>query len=98
MLLLAKYIAANKLMSSVIAYFMLTIVLKIGFSIDILTPCFWKTLFNVECLGCGSTTAFIKIITLDFSGAYDANPLIFIILPLGIYYIYKDFIKFKESL
>ena len=27
--------------------------------------------------------------------AYDANPLIFIVLSLGIFYLYKDFIKFE---
>lgn len=93
--LLKKYIAANILMSSIVIYFIVSIGLKIGFSIDILIPCFWKTLFHHECPGCGLTTAFMNILTLDISGAYDANPLIFIVLPLGIFYIYKDFMKMK---
>lgn len=88
--LFTKYIVANKLMSSIIIYFMITIVLKIGFSINILIPCLWKTLFHFECLGCGLTTAFIKMLTFDILGAYNANQLIFIVLPLGIFYIYKD--------
>ena len=96
--LLKNYIAANKLMSSIVIYFMVSIMLKIGFSIDILIPCLWKTLFHFECPGCGLTTAFMKILTLDISGAYDANPLIFIVLPLGIFYIYKDFVKFKRNI
>ncbi len=96
--LLKNYVAANKLMSSIVIYFMLSIVLKTGFSIDILIPCLWKTLFHFECLGCGLTTAFMKILTLDLSGAYYANPLIFIVLPLGLFYIYKDLRKFKRKL
>mgnify|MGYP002021959385 FL=1 len=96
--LLKNYIAANKLMSSIVIYFMVSIVFKIGFSTDILISCLWKTLFHFECPGCGLTTAFMKILTLDISSAYDANPLIFIVLSLGIFYIYKDFRKFKIKL
>lgn len=94
---LKNYIAANKLMSGIVVYYMVAIQLKIVFSIDILLPCLWKTLFHVECPGCGLTTAFIKILTLDISGAYDSNPLIFIVLPVGLFYIYKDIMQFKTS-
>lgn len=96
--LLKRNILANKLMSSIVIYFVFSVILKIGFSIEILIPCLWKTVFQFECPGCGLTTAFIKIITLDISGAYDANPLIFIVLPLGIFYIYNDFVKNKKQL
>ena len=67
--LLKNYIAANKLMSRIVIYFMVSIVFKIGFSVDILISCLWKTLFHFECPGCGLTTAFMKILTLDISSA-----------------------------
>lgn len=96
--LIKKYIAANKLMSIVMVYFMVSIVLKVGFTINILIPCLWKTLFHFECPGCGLTTACSKLVTLDFAGAYTANPLIYIVLPVGVFFIYKDFLKFKIKL
>lgn len=78
-------------------YFILSVILKIGFSIDILIPCLWKTLFHFNCPGCGLTTSFIKILSLDLYGAYQTNPLVFIILPIGAIYIYRDFVKFKRK-
>lgn len=91
-----SYIAANKLMSGVIIYFVLSILLKIGFSINVLVPCLWKTIFDFECWGCGLTTAFINILKLDIASAYTANPLIFVVLPVGMFFIYKDFKKFNR--
>ena len=44
-----KNIAANKVMRSVVIYFLISIVLKIEFSINILIPCLWKILFHFEC-------------------------------------------------
>ncbi len=95
--LIKNYIASKKLMAIVAMYFVISIMLKIIFSIDILIPCIWKTLFHFNCPGCGLTTAFIKIMSLNIKDAYNANPLIFIILPLGLFLIYKDFLKFKKN-
>jgi len=87
----------NKVISVVAIYFVISVFLKMVFAIDILIPCLWKKIFHFECPGCGLTTAFIKILTFDISGAYKTNPLIFIILPLGIAYIYYDFSKFRTK-
>ncbi len=65
--------------------------------IDILIPCLWKTCFHSECPGCGMTTAFIDLLTLDFVAAFYANPLVFIVLPVLSLYIVKDFRKFKRQ-
>lgn len=97
MSLLKKYIIANKCMSIIATYYTISIVLKLGFNIDVLIPCLWKTLFSFECPGCGLTTAFIEIITLDLLGAYNANPLIFIVLPLGVFFVCNDFLKFRRK-
>jgi len=95
--LLKNYIASNKLISIAIIYFVLSIILKIIFNIDILIPCLWKSIFHSNCHGCGLTTAFIKILFFDIKGAYYANPLIFIALPLVIFSIFNDFLKFKKE-
>ena len=96
MYLLKKYIVANKLMSIIATYFIVSVLLKIVFSTNILIPCLWKTLFHIECPGCGLTRAFIKILHLNIIGAYKTNPLIFIVLPLSLFYLYIDFMRFKR--
>ena len=98
MYFLKKYIIANKLISIVAFYFIVSILLKIIFSIDILIPCLWKTIFHIECPGCGLTRAFIDILHCNFIDAFNDNPLIFIVLPLGIFYLYFDFMKFRKKL
>jgi len=95
--LLKKYIVAHLLMSVAILYFLISIFLKLIFSIDVLIPCLWKTIFHFECPGCGLTTAFIDIVIFDFKGAYNSNPLIFIVLPIVIYFVIKDFMKFIQK-
>lgn len=92
-----KYIAANKLMSLITLYFISSILLNILFSINILIPCLWKTIFHIECPGCGLTRAFIDILKCNFIDAFNENPLIFIIAPAGILYLCFDFMKFNKN-
>lgn len=94
---LIKYIAKNKIISTVVCYFLLSTLLKSVTDIDICIPCVWKSVFGFHCPGCGLTTAFISIIKLDFKNAIETNLLIFIILPFGIYYIIKDYVKFRRK-
>lgn len=84
-------------MSIIAFYFSVSFLLKIVFSIDILIPCLWKTFFHVECPGCGLTRAFIEILQLNIIGAYKTNLLVFIILPVGVFYLYFDFVNFKRK-
>ena len=97
MLLLKKYTANNKFTAAIAFYLLFSTVLKAVTDIDICIPCIWKSLFNLHCPGCGLTTAFISILKLNFKNAFEANWLIFIIVPLGIYYIIQDFIKFRRK-
>jgi len=94
---LKKYLKYNKLLSIIVTYFIVSILIKIVFSLDILIPCLWKTTFHIECYGCGLTRAFIEILHCNFTDAFDHNPLIFIVLPLGMIYLYYDFMKFLEQ-
>ena len=96
-MLIIKYIANNKYIAIVGFYLLFSTVLKAITDIDICIPCLWKSLFNLHCPGCGLTTAFISILKLNFKNAYETNWLIFIIIPVGIYYIIQDFIKFRRK-
>jgi hypothetical protein len=40
-------------------------------------PCLSKTLFGMECLGCGFQRSFLLLLQGDFSGAFKMYPAIF---------------------
>ena len=46
----------------------------------------WKKMFGIECAGCGCTRILIAIMNLDFYQAFRFNPLLFILLVIGIIY------------
>jgi hypothetical protein len=92
-----KYLYSNKILAALAFYFLFSSILKAIADIDICIPCLWKSMFGVKCPGCGLTTAFISLIGLDYSKAFENNWLIFLIVPLGIYYITKDYSKFKRK-
>ena len=48
-------------------------------------PCFIHEIFGIYCPGCGITRMLLSIIKLDFIGAFRYNPLLFILLPFGLY-------------
>lgn len=92
-----KYIARNKIFAIVGFYFLFSAILKATAEIDICIPCLWKSIFGVQCLGCGLTTAFISLIELDYRKAFESNWLIYIITPFGFYYLTQDYIKFSRK-
>lgn len=92
-----KYIAINKIIVIVGAYFIFSAILKATTGIDVCIPCLWKTIFGFHCPGCGLTTAFISLMKLDFSKAFESNWIIFILVPLGVYYFIKDYVIFKRE-
>ena len=95
--IISGYVRSNKLVSLVALYFGISIVLQMAFSVNIMIPCLWKTIFNIKCPGCGLTTALISLIRFDIAGAYSANPLIFVVLPSVIFYIIKDFRRYASE-
>lgn len=92
-----KYIAINKIIVIVGAYFIFSAILKATTGIDVCIPCLWKTIFGFHCPGCGLTTAFIGLMELDFRKAFESNWIIFILVPLGVYYFTKDYVRFKRK-
>ena len=96
--LLFKYIQINWIISIISIYFLLSSLLYLFFSINALIPCLWIKIFNTKCIGCGLTSAFIKLLTIDIAGAYATNPMIFLVLPIGTVFLYFDILKFKKEI
>ena len=92
-----NYLWGNKLVSTFGFYILTSAILKATSDIDICIPCIWKSLFGFECPGCGLTSALISLIKLDFRNAIESNWIIFVIVPVGLYYLAKDFSKFKAG-
>ena len=92
-----KYIVMNRILAIVGFYFLLSAILKPTANIDICIPCLWKSIFGVQCPGCGLTTALMSLIELNFKKASETNWLIFLIVPLGIYYVTRDYVKFSRK-
>ena len=63
--------------------FLINIALVLIFKME----CPWKSMFDIDCAGCGSTRMFYAILELDFYQAFRFNPFIFISLCLLIIYI-----------
>lgn len=65
---------------------------KFGFSI----PCIFYKITGLYCPGCGITRLLFSLINLDIYQAFCYNPLVFILIIIGIIYlIIKGFIYFK---
>ena len=90
---LKSYIRSNAITFIVGIYFLFSSILKSLSDIDICIPCVFKTLFGIKCPGCGLTRAFIWLLELNFSKAFESNKLIFIVLPAGIYFLSTDYLK-----
>lgn len=91
-----SYLKENLFLTSVILYIICSSLLKAYTGLDIGIPCIWKSLFHIECIGCGLTTAFVGVLKLNFTLAIKSNWLIFIIIPFGTYYIIDDMIRYKK--
>ena len=91
------YFRRNIIFSIVALYFFVSVFVKIVFSINIMIPCLWKTLFHVDCPGCGLSRAFTDIVRFDFNAAYQNNKLIFIVLPILLVYMIYDLVVFIKK-
>ena len=96
LILLLSYVRHHKIMSVVALYLMASICLKLFFSIDLLVPFLWDLVFDFRCPGCGLTAACMELLTLNLAGAFKENPLIFILIPVGVYCIFSDLWRFKS--
>lgn len=59
--------------------------------------CFYKTIFNIYCAGCGTTRMIKAIFELNFYQAFRYNPLMFILLIILIIYIIYNIILYLKG-
>ena len=64
---------------------------------DFLLPCLNKSLFGVDCLGCGIQRAFMLLIRGEFLLAYKMYPAIYTLLLFGFFLLINKKMKFKNS-
>ncbi len=55
-------------------------------------PCMNKTLFGIDCLGCGTQRAIVLIFRGDFAGAFNMFPAIYTTLLL-VFFIFLNIIQ-----
>ena len=65
------------------------LVLGLGGAFLILSHGFWhcpvRALTGIPCASCGVTTAFLRLLRLDVTGAWEANPLVFFLIPWSLW-------------
>ena len=98
MVMIFKYLAHNKFLFIIAAYFVFSSFLYAFTGLNITIPCLWNLMFDVHCPGCGLTTAFIYLLKIDPIGAWNSNPLIFLIIPIVLTYFFLDLKNFKKKL
>jgi len=64
---------------------------------DFMLPCLNKTLFGVDCLGCGIQRSISLIFQGQFVAAYKMYPAIYALILLFLFIGLNFFFKFKNS-
>ncbi|QVY66994.1 DUF2752 domain-containing protein [Polaribacter sp. Q13] len=64
---------------------------------DYLLPCLNKSLFGIDCPGCGIQRAFILLINGDFVAAFKMYPAIYTLLLFGAFVVINYKVKFKNT-
>lgn len=95
--LVGKYLWSRRLYTVVGTYFVFSAALLAATGIDICIPCIFTAILGVHCPGCGLTTSFIHMMQLDFIGAWEANPMGYLVLPAGIFFVGSDIWRFWKA-
>lgn len=61
--------------------------------ICLIYKCPFRMLLHIECPGCGMTRAIISAIKLDFKAAFQYHCLFPLIILVGGYYVFRDWIQ-----
>ena len=72
------------------------IVLLIFLFLIFVYKCPFYLFFNIPCLGCGITRAYLAALHFDFKVAFEYHPLFFIVAPMIFYIAHRN--KFKKHL
>lgn len=95
MTMIYRYTKHNKYLFFIAAYFVFSSILYAISGFNFTIPCIWNLMFDIHCPGCGLTAAFIDLLKFNPRGAWDSNPLIYLIIPIIVIYFFLDFRKFK---
>jgi hypothetical protein len=98
MIMIFKYIVHNKYLFIIASYFVFSSALYAVSGFNITIPCIWNLIFDVHCPGCGLTKAFISLLKIDPIGAWNSNPLIFVVILVVSTYFILDFKKFIKKI
>lgn len=80
---LLKPLSTEKtILLGVVLYQLITGIIAAYSSIDLMIPCLFKTLFHIECLGCGLSRAAIDVVLLRWNSAYTQYPQVFLVIGL----------------
>lgn len=60
-------------------------------------PCIFQTVTQLHCPGCGAARASRSLLHLDILKALNYNPLFVIFLPVGAYFMLKQYIRYVFS-
>ncbi|KRP27703.1 MAG: hypothetical protein ABS28_04955 [Cryomorphaceae bacterium BACL22 MAG-120619-bin32] len=63
---------------------------------EYMLPCLSKTMFGIECLGCGLQRSFIFLINGEFWNAFKMYPAIFTLLIFGLFILVSWKIRIKN--
>ncbi|MFM2376472.1 MAG: hypothetical protein RLZZ165_1569 [Bacteroidota bacterium] len=88
---LLAYFRRRLLLTLVAIYMLGTTLLLAATGIDICIPCLWTAVLGVHCPGCGLTRAAVHLVHLDPAAAWATNPLIYLLVPAGMYFVAQDF-------
>lgn len=64
---------------------------------DYMLPCLSKTLFGLECLGCGFQRSFLLLLNGNFIDAFKMYPAVYTLIGLFLFILLNFKLKFKHS-
>ena len=90
---LRAYALRSSLPLGFLCYVFFSVLLLMLTGVDVRIPCLFKLLLGIPCLGCGMTRALQALLVLNFSAAFESNPLIFLVSPATAWFFVRDYKK-----
>ena len=60
-------------------------------------PCLFNLLTGLKCPGCGVTRMCLCLLRLDIGGAWEANPVLLLLLPFGVILALRLAVRYVKS-
>ena len=88
----------KKIIIAILLLILLIIYLLLGNYLHLYIDCPIKKITGLYCPGCGITRMFLSLLKLDFYQAFRYNPLLFITLPVFLFFIGNAILTKKTPL